>query len=134
MFLLRTICHDWPDELSIKILANLRSAAADNTRVILAEYIMPHACSTTAPPLLDNLGKTSFNPYFIDMTVSFPSTLINVDIRFVTKPKMQVLLNGQERTIDHYRHIMSSAGWTMVNVKRIPNSHFGFMIGEPSKI
>lgn len=83
MFLVRTICHDWPDELVIKILSNLREAAGVSTRLLLADFIIPYACPSNETigipgaqtravkaPLLANLGKATANAYWIDMTVS----------------------------------------------------------------
>ena len=90
IFLVRTICHDWPDELVVKILSNLRSAAGKSTRLIVADYVIPYACtsdnlelktasSSNSPatlPLLENLGKAGFNAYYIDMTVSLQMLLM----------------------------------------------------------
>ncbi|KJA18250.1 hypothetical protein HYPSUDRAFT_145199 [Hypholoma sublateritium FD-334 SS-4] len=124
VFLVRTICHDWPDELVVEILSNLRSAASGSTRLIVADYVIPYACpndefeSTTAqnpsnpPPLLGNLGKAGFNAYYIDMT-------------------MEVLLNGQERTLSHQIALAAKAGWKVTQVNNIRNSHFGYLLAEP---
>ncbi|KAF8954812.1 O-methyltransferase [Flammula alnicola] len=128
VFLVRTVCHDWPDDLVVKILGNLRSAANSSTRLILADYIMPYACPADAlptsgtvhdptasngpRPLLNNLGKAGFNAYYIDIT-------------------MQVLLNGQERTLSHHTELAAKAGWKVVRVNRIMNSHFGYLVAEP---
>lgn len=95
VFFVRTICHDWSDDLLVNILGNLRAAAGENTKLIIAEYIIPYACpkSVTAQdpdsiveadsqvplPLLSNLGKAGFNAYFVDMTVCFVHSHILVD-------------------------------------------------------
>ncbi|KIJ34903.1 hypothetical protein M422DRAFT_51677 [Sphaerobolus stellatus SS14] len=130
IFFVRTICHDWPDELVVKILGNLRRAAGETTKLILADYVMPYACPTKpdssltsdmngsvpsqAPyPLLSNLGKAGANAYFIDMT-------------------MQVLLNGQERTFSHHTKLLAQSGWKVVELKRIECSSFGYITAEPS--
>ena len=82
VFLLRVITHDWPDEFVTRILLQLRHAATPQTKLILADYILPLACEdrtedigvvrTLAPPssgLLPNLGKASANAFWLDMTV-----------------------------------------------------------------
>ncbi|KAF9479529.1 S-adenosyl-L-methionine-dependent methyltransferase [Pholiota conissans] len=129
IFLVRTICHDWPDELVVKILSNLRSAAKSSTRLIMADFVLPYACpvediptsgleqtsvstSGIPSPLLSNLGKAGFNAYYIDMT-------------------MQVLLNGQERTLSHQVNLASKAGWEVTNINRIRNSYFGYLVAGP---
>jgi hypothetical protein len=39
-YILKHIIHDWNDEESVRILSNLRGAAAPNARIFLAEYIV----------------------------------------------------------------------------------------------
>jgi len=127
VFFVRTICHDWSDDLLVNILGNLRAAAGENTKLIIAEYIIPYACpksvtvqdpdsievdSQVPLPLLSNLGKAGFNAYFIDMT-------------------MQALVNAQERTLPHHIDILRKSGWRVVDVNRIENSHFGHLIAVP---
>src|SRR5262245_4470077 len=40
-YILKHIIHDWNDEESVRILSNIRQAAAANARVFIAEYIVP---------------------------------------------------------------------------------------------
>ncbi|KAF8515747.1 O-methyltransferase [Gautieria morchelliformis] len=125
VFLVRTICHDWPDEQALKILSNLRKAASPSTKLVLGDYIIPYACRTdftvglrgaqahvAKEPLLANLGKASANVYWIDMA-------------------MQVLLNGQERTLRHHINITAQAGWHITSVFKVDGSQFGYMTAEP---
>jgi hypothetical protein len=67
----------------------LREAATTDTRLLIADFVLPLACaddtstsgglenvegaeSTLAPaPLLPNLGRASANGYWMDLTVSF---------------------------------------------------------------
>ncbi|KAF8899312.1 O-methyltransferase [Infundibulicybe gibba] len=134
IFLVRTVCHDWPDDRVVKLLRNLRTGVCiPNAKLILADYVIPYACPTMPAgpnqspatvgnepdqvqpqPLLANLGKASANAYFIDMT-------------------MQVLLNGQERTLLHQIRLASQAGWRVISTTKIPNSHFGYIIAEPAE-
>ena len=70
---------------------NLRRAATPETKLLIADHILPHACydenedaaedeeplpgvvRSLAPlgsPLLPNLGKVNANAYWLDLTVS----------------------------------------------------------------
>ena len=82
IFLLRVITHDWPDESVTRILLQLRHAATPQTKLILADHILPLACEdhtddvgairTLAPPssgLLPNLGKANTLAFWLDMMV-----------------------------------------------------------------
>ena len=94
VFLLRVVLHDWPDDYARKILLHLRDAATPQTKLLLADFVLPHACAddftsesgldhvegaqrVLAPaPLLPNLGKANANVYWMDLTVrTFGSTL-----------------------------------------------------------
>ncbi|KAI0954308.1 hypothetical protein AcV7_007575 [Taiwanofungus camphoratus] len=44
VFFLRVIAHDWPDAYVTRILLPLRRAAGPNTKLLLAEYVLPLAC------------------------------------------------------------------------------------------
>lgn len=93
VFFLRVVLHDWPNAHARKILLNLREAATNETKLVLADFVLPLACVDTggdeldgdggvlegvegaesmlAPaPLLANLGKASAHAYWMDMTVS----------------------------------------------------------------
>ena len=93
VFLLRVVLHDWPDAFARRILVRLREAAREDTRLIIADFVLPHACADdfanlteadgrmmdvegaesmlACPPLLANLGKGSAQAYWMDMTVRF---------------------------------------------------------------
>ena len=89
VFLLRVVLHDWPDDFARKILLRLREAATPETKLLIADFVLPLACpddtsstgglegvegaeSVLAPaPLLPNLGKASANVYWMDLTVQF---------------------------------------------------------------
>jgi hypothetical protein len=40
-YIMRMICHDWPDDLSSQILGHLVPALQDGARIILIETIVP---------------------------------------------------------------------------------------------
>ena len=96
VFFLRVILHDWPNSHARMILLKLREAATEQTKLVLADFVLPLACaddidprtagdedsdaevfdgvegaeSILAPaPLLANLGKASANAYWMDLTV-----------------------------------------------------------------
>jgi hypothetical protein len=93
VFLLRVVCHDWPDALARRILLQLRRAANEGTAdkkptyLVIGDHILPYACTSAKVselraedsteglpgarwPLLTNLGAASANAYWMDMTVS----------------------------------------------------------------
>jgi hypothetical protein len=44
VYLLRVVLHDWPDECARRILINLRVASNPETRLVIAEHVLPLAC------------------------------------------------------------------------------------------
>ena len=93
VFLLRVVCHDWPDALARRILLQLRRAADEGTMdkkptyLVIGDHLLPYACTSAKIlerrveegtealrgarwPLLANLGAASANAYWMDMTVS----------------------------------------------------------------
>jgi hypothetical protein len=99
VFLLRVVCHDWPDTLARRILLQLRRAADEDTPdkkptyLVIGDHLLPYACTSANVselsvdggtealrgacwPLLANLGAASANAYWMDMTVSPPSKII----------------------------------------------------------
>ena len=83
------ILHDWTDAQARKILERLRTAATENTKLLMGDFVLPLACpddgeeggenildgvegaekALASPPLLANLGKASSHAYWMDMTV-----------------------------------------------------------------
>ncbi|KAL0959228.1 hypothetical protein HGRIS_014504 [Hohenbuehelia grisea] len=45
VFLLRVILHDWPDAYARSILSRLREAATNDTKLIIADFVLPLACA-----------------------------------------------------------------------------------------
>jgi hypothetical protein len=88
VFLLRAVLHDWPNEFARQILLRLREAATSDTKLVIADFVLPLACpddtstagclvgvegaeTILAPaPLLPNLGRANANGYWMDLTVN----------------------------------------------------------------
>ncbi|TFK34695.1 hypothetical protein BDQ12DRAFT_689414 [Crucibulum laeve] len=133
VFLLRVILHDWPDDFARRILLQLREAATPQTKLLIADWVLPLACpddmgstgglegvegaeSILAPaPLLPNLGKASANAYWMDLT-------------------MQVMFNAQERTLREIVALALSAGWKVTKVTKAVGSLFGHIVAVPVPI
>ncbi|KAI0260740.1 hypothetical protein BC834DRAFT_898972 [Gloeopeniophorella convolvens] len=138
VFLLRVICHDWPDALARRILLRLRRAAEEGapnkrpTYLVIGDHLLPYACTGAAVseikveggtealpgarwPLLANLGAASANAYWMDMT-------------------MQVTFGGQERTLPELRALAESAGWRLIRVARAEGSLFAHVVAEPGPL
>ncbi|KAK7689556.1 hypothetical protein QCA50_007348 [Cerrena zonata] len=132
VFLLRVVTHDWPNLFVTRILLRLRKAAGPDTKLLLADYILPLACvdedseggalpgmvKSLAPegsPLLPNLGKANANAYWLDLT-------------------MRVTFNSQERTLRELTALTLTAGWKVVQVTRAEGTLFGHIIAVPVDI
>lgn len=138
VFILRVVCHDWPDVLARRILLQLRRAADEAapdkkpTYLVIGDHLLPYACTGAREseprveggtealrgarwPLLANLGGASTNAYWLDMT-------------------MQVTLGGQERTLSELRSLAESAGWRLIRVARAEGSLFAYVVAEPGPI
>ena len=149
MFILRVVLHDWPDHYARKILLRLREAARPDTKLLIADFVLPLACreylesdqslrnvegarSALAPaPLLPNLGKASANVYWMDMTVRKWLQLFK---RLTYVFKMQAMFNAQERTLREHVALAASSGWKIIKVSTTPGSHFGHLTAVPIPI
>ncbi|KAF8995998.1 hypothetical protein BDQ17DRAFT_1330195 [Cyathus striatus] len=133
VFLLRVILHDWPDDYARRILLQLREAAMPQTKLLIADWVLPLACPDdmgsmsglegiegaesilASAPLLPNLGKASANAYWMDLT-------------------MQVMFNAQERTLREIVALALSAGWKAIKVTKAVGSLFGHITAIPVPI
>ncbi|KIJ64089.1 hypothetical protein HYDPIDRAFT_91366, partial [Hydnomerulius pinastri MD-312] len=132
VYLLRVVLHDWPDSYARRILINLRVASAPETRLIIADHVLPLACNGSEPwtldsvlanvegaeqtlaipPLLPNLGKASANVYWMDLL-------------------MHITFNGKERTLREFCALALSAGWRVTRMTRSDGSLFAHLVCEP---
>jgi hypothetical protein len=69
--------HNWGDQNATKILSELRKVASPDTRLVVYDAIIAHAChdpnndDMDAPvPLLPNFGVAGEIKYTVDMAVS----------------------------------------------------------------
>ncbi|KAF8581832.1 S-adenosyl-L-methionine-dependent methyltransferase [Ramaria rubella] len=125
VFLIRAVCHDWPDAFVVKILKHLRDAAQPHTKLVFGDHIIPYACpddseaselpgatkALAPPPLLANLGRASSIVYWVDLN-------------------MQAVFHGQERTLGHIVDVLDQAGWKATKVHRVRQSRFGHITAE----
>jgi hypothetical protein len=89
VFFMRMIVHNWPNNHARKILRLLRKAAAPDTKLLVADYILPLACkldidqdisvdglvvegepAIPPAPLLPNMGEANKLGYLMDCVVS----------------------------------------------------------------
>ncbi|KAG2111832.1 S-adenosyl-L-methionine-dependent methyltransferase, partial [Suillus clintonianus] len=127
VYLLRVVLHDWPDARARHVLLNLRLGSSPETRLIIADHVLPLACwtldsvlahlegahGTLAPvPLLPNLGKASATPFSMDIV-------------------MHIIFNGKERTLREFCALTLSSGWRVARVTYSKGSHFGHLVCEP---
>ena len=85
IFFLKNVLHDWSDKYSLKILKQLRDAAAPDTKLVVLEMIIPYTCHDDAEdiadgiisgvpikapnPLLANWGAVNDLAYILDIAV-----------------------------------------------------------------
>ncbi|KAJ7595744.1 hypothetical protein C8J56DRAFT_729751, partial [Mycena floridula] len=127
-FLLCIILHDWPDAYAQRILLRLREAATEDTKLLLADFVLSSACindfttilkdvqrveDTLAPaPLLANLGRASPYVYWMDL-------------------KMQIIFNDKERTLQEVVELFHSTGWEITRSVKASGSLFGHITTAP---
>jgi hypothetical protein len=146
VFHLRVITHDWPDAFTRRILGQLRQAATPDTKLVITDYILPHACEdntgdagvvkTLAPPgskLLANLGKANANAFWLDMVVS--SDYLFFFFQNLMVFQMCVMFNSQERTLREISQVALSAGWAVREVvRKTEGTLFGSVVAVPVSI
>lgn len=85
VFFLKTVIHDWSNEMSHTILRHLRDAATPSTKLLIMDRIVPYACKgidkiaesipgllkrDVPDVLLPNLGAYGPTAYHVDLNVS----------------------------------------------------------------
>ncbi|KAG8221633.1 hypothetical protein J3R82DRAFT_1911 [Butyriboletus roseoflavus] len=148
VYLLRVILHDWPDELARRILINLRVASNPETRLIIAEHVLPLACVDE-----DVLNRVNTEACEGSSTEEWTlnSVLANIEgaERTLVPPPllsnlgkasanaywmdlvMHISLNGKERTLREFCALALSAGWRITRITRPEGSLFAYLVCEP---
>jgi len=113
---LKTIIHDWSDEYATKILKRVRDASSETTKLVVVDRIIPYACrlpengeheeDLKIPGIQKDETPEPLFPHFGGASISSSRGDLN----------MMVLVNGQERTITHFRKLFQSTGWHISRV------------------
>ncbi|KAI0264107.1 S-adenosyl-L-methionine-dependent methyltransferase [Gloeopeniophorella convolvens] len=120
VYLMRFILHDWPDKDCIDILTHLRAAAAPQSRLVVSEVMMQHACaepygpSLPPAPLLANLG------------IARGGIATLMDLHVMT------MADGQERTRQHYVELGRKTGWALESSKASKSGTLTTMVFAPA--
>ncbi len=131
--------HDWSDEYCLTILKHLRAAAGPKTQLVIVELAMSFVsdepatreipgAELPAPPQPLLRSHASAQVYLYDILVSKQKRNTNCDDNVTLfyahahPQKMMSLVNGQERTITHFRDLLNRAGWKLTAVHYDPLS------------
>ncbi|KAI0041475.1 hypothetical protein FA95DRAFT_1548706 [Auriscalpium vulgare] len=149
VFLLRVVCHDWPDAFARRILLQLRRAASEGdgsgqrpTYLVIGDHILPYACaneqdSEDAMKLDGMEGIDGAERAQALRGVRWP-LLANLgkasSNAYWMDLTMQVTFNGQERTLPEFIDLCASAGWKITRVSRAEGSLFGHIIAVPATL
>ncbi|KAI0726094.1 S-adenosyl-L-methionine-dependent methyltransferase [Fomitopsis betulina] len=147
VFLLRVITHDWPDLYVTRILLHLRRAAGPDTKLLLADWVLPLACidedSDPGSPrqglsMLDKMRVPAL-PGTVRTLAPEGSPLLpnlgkaNANAYWLDLT-MRVTFNSHERTLREMAALTLTAGWRIVRVTRAEGSLFGHIIAVPTDI
>ncbi|KIK97901.1 hypothetical protein PAXRUDRAFT_9890 [Paxillus rubicundulus Ve08.2h10] len=148
VYLLRVVLHDWPDSLARRILINLRVASAPETRLIIADHVLPLACvdegicdypsgkkheqSGTDTWTLDSVLA---NIEGAEQALAPPPLLPNLGkagaIAYWMDLSMHIAFNAKERTLRELTELTLSAGWRITRMTRPEGSLFAHLVCEP---
>ncbi|KLO09769.1 O-methyltransferase, partial [Schizopora paradoxa] len=117
VFLLKYITHDWSDTYVKKILRHLRDAAGPKTRLVVMDRIVPYTCPVPEGHVLEQISGVIQPQYPPPVTIAFSDNL-----SFKASVLMNVVLNGQERTLKHLVDLLASVGWKVENVVQFEGS------------
>ncbi|KAH9830194.1 S-adenosyl-L-methionine-dependent methyltransferase [Rhodofomes roseus] len=147
VFLLRVITHDWPDLYVTRLLLHLRRAAGPDTKLLLADWILPLACIDEDPDpetpreRVEMTDKMKIQPLPGTVRTLAPegSPLLpnlgkaNANAYWLDLT-MRVTFNAQERTLREIAALTLTAGWRIVQVTRTEGSLFGHVIAVPTDV
>ncbi|KAG8918674.1 hypothetical protein FRC01_001728, partial [Tulasnella sp. 417] len=108
VYFMRFILHDWKDETCIEILKHLHDAANEESRLLIVEAIVGHACHDVGSLIDDGVEGA----YPIPMPKPLPANGGRAaEFEAAFDMHMMNVLNGVERTYEQFRQIAAKAGW-----------------------
>ncbi|KAF8128341.1 S-adenosyl-L-methionine-dependent methyltransferase, partial [Boletus edulis] len=143
VYILRVVLHDWPDECARRILINLRVASNPETRLVIAEHVLPLACADG--DVLDHDERTSAEEWTLksvlanvegaERTLVPPPLLSNLGKASATAYWMDLIMhvtfNAKERTLREFCALALSAGWRVTRMTRPEGTLFAYLVCEP---
>jgi hypothetical protein len=120
VYFLRLVLHDWPDNKAHEILRTLRASANDDTKLILFDMIVPHACAEDSPLPGAPVAPPPPPPLLPNFAVG----------TFITASDLQMLnlMNGMERTVAGFVDLGKETGWKLESFKPGPLTVFVFSV------
>ena len=91
-YVVKSVVHDWDDELSVAILRRIREAMQGDARLFLVE-----------PVLAEDTAD-----------------LVAQRVILMSDLNMLVCTGGRERTLTEFGHLLDAAGLRLVDVRRVP--------------
>ncbi|KAI3622324.1 hypothetical protein WG66_016002 [Moniliophthora roreri] len=118
VYFLRLVLHDWPNNKSQDILRNLRASANDDTKLILFDMVVPHACAEASPIPGVPVGPPAPPPLLSNFAAGPFITMVDI--------QMLNLMNGMERTMEGFVELGKETGWKLESFKPGPLTAFVF--------
>ncbi|TFL01412.1 O-methyltransferase [Pterulicium gracile] len=132
VFFMKSIIHDWSDANCKKILTHLRKAAGKDTKLVLAESIIPYACRMPEEAEADSKDCVPGSILKQAPAPLLPNSL-TAPMVLLADIVMLIGLSGQERTFDHMQELLLGAGWKVDEVRRPGAARvmYSFYIASP---
>ncbi|OAX34859.1 hypothetical protein K503DRAFT_803247 [Rhizopogon vinicolor AM-OR11-026] len=149
VYILRVVLHDWPDARARHVLLNLRLASSPETRLIIAEHVLPLACiDEGVHSVKDEHQMAEGEKWTLDSVLAHvegadstlaPAPLLPNLGKASANPywmdiMMDITFNGKERTLRELCALALSSGWRIMRVTYSKGSHFGHLVCEPVDI
>ncbi|KAH8828189.1 S-adenosyl-L-methionine-dependent methyltransferase [Flagelloscypha sp. PMI_526] len=119
VFFLKSILHDWSDAKVITILGHLRKAAGANTKLIIIDSIISHAC---APPELEEPVEGATRKQLYPPPLLPNGGIPGTGTAYPGDIAMMAMLGGQERTLVHLQEVLKLSGWKLTQIKDLGSS------------
>ncbi|KAF8891932.1 O-methyltransferase-domain-containing protein [Gymnopilus junonius] len=107
IFILKHVLHAFSNSYAVKILKNLRAAAAPSSQLLIIDSIIPPFCSVqdNESPFLE------YDPV--------------AEMVYISDLTMMLQLNAKERTLSELEYILEISGWKVAN---IPPRHYNNLL------